>query len=57
MSLLYYPRKPDRRFGFVLLAIFMIGILGGSLATFLNGGAVPEAHAAIVHVMKLTAPL
>jgi hypothetical protein len=57
MSLSYYRTKPDRRFGFVLIAVFTLGILGGSLATFLNDGVVPVTHTAIVHVTKPTAPL
>jgi hypothetical protein len=57
MSLSYYRTKPDRRFGFVLIAVFTLGILGGSLATFLNGGVVPVTQTAIVHVTKTTAPL
>jgi hypothetical protein len=57
MSLLYYRTKPDRRFGLVLIAIFALGILGGSLATFLNGGVVPGTQTATVHHSKTTAPL
>jgi hypothetical protein len=57
MSLDYNRRKPDRRFGFVLIAIFTLGILGGSVATFLNGGEVPVSHTAIVDLTKTTAPL
>jgi len=58
MPLLYYRAKPDRRFGLVLIAVFTLGILGGSLATFLNGGHVPEAQTAvIVQQAKATAPL
>ncbi len=57
MSLSYYRTKPDRRFGFVLIAVFTLGILGGSLATFLNGGHVPASGTAVVHLTKTTAPL
>jgi hypothetical protein len=57
MSILYYRTKPDRRFGFVLIAVFALGILGGSLATFLNGGHVPESQTATVHLTKTAAPL
>jgi hypothetical protein len=57
MSLSYYRTKPDRRFGFVLIAVFALGILGGSLATFLNGGHVPVSQTATVHQAKTIAPL
>jgi hypothetical protein len=57
MSLFHYRTRPDRRFGFVLIAVFTLGILGGSLATFLNGGVVPATHTATVHLTKTAAPL
>jgi hypothetical protein len=57
MPLLYYRTKPDRRFGFVLIAVFALGIVGGALATFLNGGVVPEAQTATVHLTRTAAPL
>lgn len=57
MSLLQYRTKPDRRFGIVLIAVFTLGILGGSLATFLNDGHVPVSGTAVVHLTKTTAPL
>ena len=57
MPLQHYRAKPDRRFGFVLVAVFALGILGGALATFLNGGHVPQAQTTTVHLTKTTAPL
>ena len=57
MSLFHYRTRPDRRFGFVLIAVFTLGILGGSLATFLNDGHVPVSGTAIVHLTKANAPL
>ena len=59
MSLSYYSRRtrPDRRFGFVLIAVFALGILGGALATYLNGGHVPQADAGSPHLAKTTAPV
>jgi hypothetical protein len=57
MSLSYYRTKPDRRFGFVLIAVFTLGILGGSLATFLNGGHVPVSQTAVHVTTTTTAPL
>lgn len=57
MSLLHNRTTPDRRCGFVLIAIFVFGVLGGALATFLNGGDVPDTQTAIVHELKLSEPL
>jgi hypothetical protein len=57
MSLLYYRTRPDSRAGIVLIAVFVLGILGGSLACALNGGAPPQTASAKVHYTKLTAPM
>ena len=57
MSLLHYPTKPDRRAGFVLVAVFVLGMLGASLATVMNGGALPRSAAATVHLAKMTTPM
>ena len=58
MSLYYMRRtRPDRRFGYVLIAIFTLGILGGALATYLNGGHVPAVHASALQLTKTTAPV
>ena len=57
MALSYTRTRPDRRFGYVLIAVFTIGILGGALATILNGGTVPESHATVVHLTKTAAPM
>ncbi len=54
---LYARRKPDRRFGYVLIAVFTLGILGGALATYLNGGDVPQVHASARYLAKTTAPV
>lgn len=56
MSVLYIRRaRPDRGFGYVLIAIFTLGILGGLLATYLNGGHVPEVRASSLQLAKTTA--
>ena len=57
MSLSYTRTRPDRRFGYVLIAVFTIGILGGALATVLNGGTVPDTHATVLHFTHSAAPL
>ena len=57
MSLSYHRTRPDRRFGFVLIVVFTIGILGASLATVMNGGKVPHSATATVHLTKASAPL
>jgi len=57
MSLSYTRTRPDRRFGYVLIAVFTIGILGGALATILNGGTVPDDHATVLHLTNTAAPL
>jgi hypothetical protein len=58
MSLLYYRNKPDRRAGFVLIAVFMLGVVGALLATAMNGGHMPEQpDPAIVYLTKITAPM
>lgn len=57
MSLSYHRTRPDRRFGFVLIVVFTIGILGASLATIRNGGEVPAQATATVHLTKAAAPL
>jgi hypothetical protein len=57
MSLLFYRTKPDRRAGLVLIAVFTLGFLGASLATIMNGGELPRAPAASVHLAKIAAPL
>jgi hypothetical protein len=53
----YHRRRPDRRFGIVLIAVFALGILGASLATIMNGGELPQSAAATVHLTKISAPL
>jgi hypothetical protein len=57
MSLLNYRAKPDRRAGVVLIAVFVLGILGASLAAAMNGGEPPQSVSAIMHLTKVTAPL
>jgi hypothetical protein len=57
MSQSYHRTRPDRRFGFVLIVVFTIGILGASLATVMNGGEVPQSATATVHLTKASAPL
>ena len=59
MSPSHYDTKPDRRAGIVLIAVFVLGILGASLATVMNGGELPESATATatVHLTKMTAPL
>lgn len=59
MSPSYHDTKPDRRAGIVLITVFILGILGASLATAMNGGQLPESAAATatVHLTKMTAPL
>jgi hypothetical protein len=59
MSPSSYDTKPDRRAGFVLIAVFVLGILGASLATVINGGHLPQSASttATVHLTKTTAPL
>ncbi len=57
MSLLHYRTKPDRRAGLVLIAVFVLGILGASLACVMNGGCLPQSAAAKVHYTKLAAPM
>jgi hypothetical protein len=54
---LSYQRRPDRRFGFVLIAVFTLGILGATLATVMNGGEVPQAATATMHLIKASEPL
>ena len=56
MSLSYIRTRPDRRFGYVLIAVFTIGILGGALATILNGGTVPD-DVTVLHLTNTQAPL
>ena len=56
MTLSYTRTKPDRRCGYVLIVVFALGILGGTLATILNGGTVPEGQATVLHLTN-TAPL
>jgi len=57
MSPSYHDTTPDRRAGFVLIAVFALGILGASLATIINGGEVPNAPHATVYLTRATAPL
>ena len=57
MSLSYHRTRPDRRFGTVLIVVFALGILGGSLATIMNGGEVPVSTAATLHLAKASRPL
>ena len=57
MPLSYHRTRPDRRFGYVLIAVFTLGMLGGALATYLNGGHVPQTHASAPHITKMTAPV
>jgi hypothetical protein len=57
MALSYKRTRLDRRFGFALIAVFALGILGGTLATAMNGGQVPDTQPATVHLIKMTAPL
>ena len=58
MSLSYHRTRPDRRFGIVLIVVFTIGILGASLATFQNGGGVPDpATATLHHLTNASGPL
>jgi hypothetical protein len=57
MALSYKRTRLDRRFGFVLIAVFALGILGGTLATAMNGGQVPDTQTTTVHLIKMTAPL
>jgi hypothetical protein len=56
MPLTYRRTRPDRRFGYVLIAVFTLGILGAALATYLNGGHVPQVNASALHLAKTTAP-
>jgi hypothetical protein len=57
MSPSCYDTKPDRRAGIVLIAVFVLGMLGASLATVMNGGDLPRSASATVHLTKMTAPL
>jgi hypothetical protein len=57
MALSYKRTRLDRRFGFVLIAVFALGILGGTLATAMNGGQVPDTQTTTLHLIKMTAPL
>ena len=57
MSLLHNRTKPDRRAGIVLITVFTLGILGASLAAFLNGGDLPQSAYAHAHTIKISAPL
>ena len=57
MSLLSYRSKPDRRAGFVLIAVFTIGMLGASVAAALNGGKPPQGAAAHALAIMVTAPI
>jgi hypothetical protein len=57
MPLIYRHTKPDRRFGIVLIAVFILGILGATLATVINGGEVPQAATATIHLIKASEPL
>lgn len=57
MSPSYYDTKPDHRAGIVLIAVFVLGILGASLATVMNGGELPQSASATVHLTRMTAPL
>ena len=57
MSPSCYDTKPDRRAGIVLIAVFVLGMLGASLATVMNGGDLPQSASATVHLTKMTAPL
>lgn len=57
MSPSHYDTKPDRRAGIVLIAVFVLGILGASLATVMNGGDLPQSASATVHLTKIAAPL
>jgi hypothetical protein len=57
MPLKYNRTRGDRRFGYVLIAVFTLGILGAALATYLNGGHVPQVHAGVPHLAKTTAPV
>jgi hypothetical protein len=57
MSPSYHDTRPDHRAGFVLIAVFTLGILGASLATVINGGEVPDSTHATVHLTKATSPL
>ena len=57
MPLSYTRTKPDRRCGYVLIAVFALGILGGTLATILNGGTVPDSQTTVLHLTNTTAPL
>lgn len=57
MSLLHYRTKPDRRAGLVVIAVFILGILGASLACVMNGGHLPQAAVTKVQYMKLVAPM
>jgi hypothetical protein len=57
MSPSHYDTKPDHRAGIVLIAVFVLGILGASLATAMNGGDLPQSASATVHLTKIAAPL
>jgi hypothetical protein len=57
MPLRYNRTRGDRRFGYVLIAVFTLGILGAALATYLNGGHVPQANAGVQLFAKTTAPV
>ena len=57
MSLTYYRSKPDLRAGFVLIAVFTIGMLGASLAAALNGGEAPQTITSDVRMVRATAPM
>jgi hypothetical protein len=57
MSLLYYRTQPDLRAGFVLVTVFVLGILGASLAAIKNGGEPPRSASATAHLIKIAAPL
>jgi hypothetical protein len=57
MSPSYHDTTPDRRAGFVLIAVFALGILGASLATIISGGEVPDATRTTMYLVKTDAPL
>jgi hypothetical protein len=57
MSLLPYRARPDLRTGFVLVMVFVLGMLGASLAVAKNGGHVPHATEPSIQLAKLIAPL
>jgi hypothetical protein len=49
--------RPDRRAGFVLITVFVLGILGASVAAVINGGNPQRSVEATVQLTKLIGPM